>query len=112
MDTDNGSILSCPAEIIQEIFKYVVLSRKPRRNRATILSHVCQAWREIALTTPSLWADIRLNLDLPRSILDDYWMEMTKRAQNMPLDVIILPGYRDFTDSLPIDFEEVENIDK
>lgn len=112
MDTANCSILSCPAEIIQEIFKYVVLSRKPRGDRAAILSHVCQAWREIALTTPSLWAEIRLNLDLPRSILDEYWAEMVTRAQNMPLEVILLPGQESFTDSLPDDFEEVENIDK
>jgi len=49
------------------------------------ISHVCSAWREIALRTPSLWRRICLS---PR---EDMWRERIYRAKACSLDVRLLP---------------------
>jgi hypothetical protein len=49
------------------------------------VSHVCRAWRDLALRTPSLWKGIYL--DTRR----DMWEERMARAKACPLDVKLLP---------------------
>ncbi|KAJ7121045.1 hypothetical protein C8R44DRAFT_877353 [Mycena epipterygia] len=63
-------ILTLPNEITSEIFTHFL---PPFPGRSTlvgtlspsILSHVCRQWRNVALSTPSLWTAIELNLDNP-----------------------------------------------
>ena len=73
MDTLGGrTIQDLPPEIVTQFF-LAVLPRPteqdwgPRISRshpAVILSHVCHAWRELALGTPQLWAS--MHIETPR----------------------------------------------
>ncbi|KAJ3529084.1 hypothetical protein NMY22_g9140 [Coprinellus aureogranulatus] len=70
MELDNPPIQRLPAEILTQIF----LDRIPSPSRgkgasrisashpATIFSHVCHDWRELALGTPLLWSGIYIQI--------------------------------------------------
>ncbi|KAJ7226247.1 hypothetical protein B0H12DRAFT_1030545 [Mycena haematopus] len=95
-------ILSVPPEIVQEIFVFCVpadsepLVADPKV-APLVLLNVCRKWREIALSTPRLWASIRVNLrsrcfdnSLP---LLDCWLT---RARSVPLSVaVVYMNYED-----------------
>ncbi|KAJ2919603.1 hypothetical protein MD484_g819, partial [Candolleomyces efflorescens] len=63
------NILDLPVELLEMIFVNCVHSCSLRRKSiyaapstsAVDLTHVCQLWRTIAISTPQLWARIRLN---------------------------------------------------
>jgi hypothetical protein len=65
-------VLTLPSEITSEIFICCLptSSTDVERNAVDphappmLLSHVCQAWREITLSTPALWATIDLDMDV------------------------------------------------
>ncbi|KAJ7369056.1 hypothetical protein DFH08DRAFT_947935 [Mycena albidolilacea] len=70
-------ILTLPNEITSEIFMHCLpsssyLPSTPNpRNAPMLLLHICKAWRSVAISTPSLWAELRLTLDrLPRSFFE------------------------------------------
>ncbi|KAF8872626.1 hypothetical protein BD779DRAFT_331125 [Infundibulicybe gibba] len=58
-----------PVEIIQEIFlqcsfrqcRLPPASTEPR----LVLTHICSTWREIALRTPRMWADVLVDFEYP-----------------------------------------------
>jgi hypothetical protein len=68
-------ILTLPNEITSEIFmhclpSYPYTTLNPR-NAPMLLLHICKAWRSVAISTPSLWVDLRLTLNrLPRSFFE------------------------------------------
>lgn len=49
------------------------------------VSHVCGAWRDLALHTPSLWRRITLNSNTHYRL--DMWRERIYRAKACPLDI-------------------------
>ncbi|KAJ7127705.1 hypothetical protein C8R44DRAFT_910890 [Mycena epipterygia] len=58
-------VLTFPNEIISEIFLESLDSSKRSLSDPSsplFLGHICRKWREIALSTPSLWTDIGLYL--------------------------------------------------
>lgn len=86
----NVSIIDLPYDILYIVFalcwdkKYDRSLRKP--HFPTIVSHVCQNWREHAINTPSFWAilhfqDSRLKLEKYQT-----WLERSKDA---PLDIVL-----------------------
>lgn len=76
-------ISSLPPEVLAEIFQYCT-----HRNHTAweydkswpVFSQVCGHWRQIALSTPSLWTDVDLRLPMLTRM-------MIQRAQSSPLDV-------------------------
>ncbi|KAK7026242.1 F-box domain-containing protein [Favolaschia claudopus] len=102
-------ILSLPVEITSEIFKqhliqffgspseadvlpFVDLARA-RDGGPLLLSHVCRAWRSIALNMPSLWSRVRVS----SSETDPSdWQELLQcwlaRAGNQSLDLDLTGG--------------------
>ncbi|KAJ6451580.1 hypothetical protein C8R45DRAFT_760422, partial [Mycena sanguinolenta] len=65
-------IHSLPVELLAEIF-YLALWRYPNIKDMCRVSHVCSDWRQIAHSTPRLWARISsINLsqkgDVPESL--------------------------------------------
>ncbi|KAJ7113105.1 hypothetical protein C8R44DRAFT_797192 [Mycena epipterygia] len=62
-------VLTLPNELVSEIFFQSLSSdtpsdRSPSGPRSPLfLGHICRKWREIALSTPSLWTTIELRLD-------------------------------------------------
>ncbi|RDB17957.1 hypothetical protein Hypma_000944 [Hypsizygus marmoreus] len=71
-----------PIELLAHIF--VIGSEDDALSPITV-SHVCHAWREIALRTPTLWRRIQLS---PRL---DMWTERIYRAGACTLDIQLLP---------------------
>ncbi|KAF8308963.1 hypothetical protein DL93DRAFT_1806376 [Clavulina sp. PMI_390] len=73
-----------PAELVKSIFEISMESnaRDSRLQVAVILSHVCSAWRSIALRTPSLWCTAKVS---DRIVFD----EIVKRSNPLPLDLFI-----------------------
>ncbi|KAJ7462144.1 hypothetical protein FB451DRAFT_958239, partial [Mycena latifolia] len=65
-----------PPEITSEIFIYCLPTSQMARERNTVnpheapmlLSHVCRAWREIALGTPALWTTMELEIMAMRDL--------------------------------------------
>ncbi|KAJ7141728.1 hypothetical protein C8R43DRAFT_1017077 [Mycena crocata] len=58
-------VLALPNEIVSEIFLHTLdssgtLAGGLGRNSPIFLSHVCRQWRDIALSTPALWAQLHL----------------------------------------------------
>ncbi|KAJ7086298.1 hypothetical protein C8R43DRAFT_311883 [Mycena crocata] len=69
LDIYRYPVLSLPNEIISEIFEQFLPAypgRPPMTGlfSPTLLTHICRGWREIALTTPSLWRAIQYSRDL------------------------------------------------
>ncbi|KAF7334642.1 NmrA domain-containing protein [Mycena venus] len=56
-------VLDLPHEIVSEVFLQTISASTPSRLKAPLLlGQICHTWREIALSTPALWAD--LNIDV------------------------------------------------
>ncbi|KAF8207657.1 hypothetical protein K438DRAFT_1813983 [Mycena galopus ATCC 62051] len=85
-------VLTLPTEIVSEIFSHFV-PRYPRcppligALSPTTLTHICHEWREIAVSTPTLWRAICVSdYDLPegRTHIVDLWL---KRSRSCPLSI-------------------------
>ncbi|KAG6808264.1 hypothetical protein H0H92_004701 [Tricholoma furcatifolium] len=90
----NTLTITCriPPEVLACIFRYFVKdavgdnadpdthSKKIDWIRA--VSHICSHWREVALSTPSLWSTIDLGY------APAFALEMLQRSKNVPLSVI------------------------
>ncbi|KAJ7089624.1 hypothetical protein C8R44DRAFT_641309, partial [Mycena epipterygia] len=52
-----------PPEIVSKFLASYLLSTAPDVFNETpwYLGHICQYWRDVALTTPSLWCDVLIN---------------------------------------------------
>ncbi|KAF8551261.1 hypothetical protein OG21DRAFT_1418332, partial [Imleria badia] len=81
-----------PVEVVANIFDFASHSSHDPITQSISLSHVCKQWRQISLSTPSLWTFIQLSLPLSKSQLTRTcaWI---LRSRNRPLDI-----YMDFRD--------------
>ncbi|KAJ7470992.1 hypothetical protein FB451DRAFT_324350 [Mycena latifolia] len=87
-------VLTLPTEIVSEIFTHFVPVYPACPPLVGLLSpstlgQVCRKWRQIAISTPSLWRAIRLDLDnrinRPTQLrLLDTWLE---RSRTSPLSI-------------------------
>ncbi|KAF8190004.1 hypothetical protein K438DRAFT_939405 [Mycena galopus ATCC 62051] len=87
-------VLSLPTEITVEIFSHYVEKRHDIRRRDAgplILVSVCQSWREICLSTGSLWASlfIILNFEYDWDIHLPFVQRWLSRAGSYPLDLFV-----------------------
>ncbi|KAJ7709442.1 hypothetical protein B0H17DRAFT_226921 [Mycena rosella] len=96
-------VLTLPPEITSEIF-YHCLPASHHWNSADpgkapmLLTHVCRAWREIALSTPALWAEfagLRSSGNYAR--IFETWLS---RAGTLPLSIRLHAGYLDLGDDI------------
>lgn len=71
-----------PPELMAHVF---VLAAEDDIMMPIVVSHVCRAWRSLALRTPSLWRRISLDSRLRM------WTERLPRTRACTLDVEILP---------------------
>ncbi|KAJ7470978.1 hypothetical protein FB451DRAFT_1135233 [Mycena latifolia] len=95
-------VLTLPTEIVSEIFTHFVPVYPARPPLVGLLSpstlgQVCRTWRQIAISTPSLWRAIRLDLDnrinRPTQLrLLDTWLE---RSRTSPLSISLDYSVRD-----------------
>ncbi|KAF7975306.1 hypothetical protein HWV62_10084 [Athelia sp. TMB] len=91
-----ASIHTVPREILAEIFSYLKGGYRDKvpahaRTETLLPTHVCQRWREIALSTPTLWNNIYINgSSSPKSVRDSEvecisaWLA---RAKDCPLAI-------------------------
>ncbi|KDQ14050.1 hypothetical protein BOTBODRAFT_358391 [Botryobasidium botryosum FD-172 SS1] len=79
-------INTLPVELLSHIFLIGALRDieefTPFPSSSIAASHVCRRWREISISTPSLWTHFR-----PRA-----HVEWTLRAQGLPQDFLVPPG--------------------
>jgi hypothetical protein len=75
-------IHALPQEILAHIF---VLGTEEHTIFPVTVSHVCGAWRELALRTPALWRRIALDRR------EDMWKERIRRAKSCSLDIQLMP---------------------
>ncbi|KAG6826122.1 hypothetical protein H0H92_001055 [Tricholoma furcatifolium] len=88
----NALTVTCriPTEILASIFSHVVLdnvedyadARSVRHYCTKTFSHICSHWREVALSTPTLWSTINLGDTLT------WTLEMLQHSKTAPLSVI------------------------
>lgn len=71
-------IVALPAELLALIFS---LGTQDDPMFPVTVSHVCRAWRALALHTPSLWRHVMLDARL------DMWAERIRRAKACTLDI-------------------------
>ncbi|KAF9054555.1 hypothetical protein BJ165DRAFT_1312010, partial [Panaeolus papilionaceus] len=63
-------IRTVPDDVLREIFtrtmqfgpEGTIASHRERHAPSTILTRVCQRWREVALSTPALWCKILITI--------------------------------------------------
>ncbi|KAJ7201147.1 hypothetical protein GGX14DRAFT_659311 [Mycena pura] len=84
---DPASVL--PTEIVSEIFVHVlppypICPPLAGKSSPTQLTHVCRHWREIALSTPSLWRAITIP---PESSDQDVVQTWLRRSGSCPLSL-------------------------
>ncbi|KAJ7487320.1 hypothetical protein B0H11DRAFT_1035182 [Mycena galericulata] len=71
LDTYRYPVLMLPAEITSEIFTNF-LPAYPERSplvgpsSPSFLTNISRRWRDVALSTPTLWSSFHLNLNIPR----------------------------------------------
>ncbi|KAJ7609493.1 hypothetical protein FB45DRAFT_1126839 [Roridomyces roridus] len=92
-----GASRRVPAELVAEIFSHMTESR--RVGKAAVpsppwcLGHICQFWRAVALSVPSLWNSIRVYQPFLNSISRTYSSSMLEaqllRSGDLPLDMSI-----------------------
>lgn len=78
-----------PAELLTQIFEYTVRANWSSNVWQSIqLSHVCQYWRAVALNSPSLWSEIKINFrDDSLSFITKYWSWVVERVKAAPVNV-------------------------
>ncbi|KAJ7268912.1 hypothetical protein C8J57DRAFT_1468898 [Mycena rebaudengoi] len=93
LDIYKYPVLTLPTDITSEIFVHF-LPPYPERPPTTgpsspeLLAQICQAWREIALSTPRLWRAIRLRLPTKYPVVAlDLLRTWVSRSKNCPLSI-------------------------
>ncbi|KAJ7176975.1 hypothetical protein C8R46DRAFT_1077910 [Mycena filopes] len=90
LDTYHYPVLTLPNEITTEIFTHFVPAlplRPPLIGIAspTVLTQICRAWRDIAISTPTLWRAMSLtNLNIPfvsAVELADLWIRRSRSCR-------------------------------
>ncbi|KAJ7206489.1 hypothetical protein GGX14DRAFT_367219, partial [Mycena pura] len=90
LSVDPASIL--PTEIVSDILvhalpAYPICPPLAGKSSPTQLTHVCRKWREIALSTPSLWRAITIRLRRDKSWDLDFVQTWLRRSGSCPLSL-------------------------
>ncbi|KAJ6455370.1 hypothetical protein C8R45DRAFT_591799 [Mycena sanguinolenta] len=104
-------VLKLPSEVTAEIFVFCLppIRLSEYEDSYHVVPHsvadapllflrVCRAWRDIALTTPRLWASIRLPSGGRWRPLDS-WLSWLARAGSCPLSLALWPPRRPLADA-------------
>ncbi|KAJ7766730.1 hypothetical protein B0H16DRAFT_1412608 [Mycena metata] len=88
-----------PAEILGEIFVHCLpeqeMVRPDTKSAPLLLCNVCRRWRDVALSTPSLWGSLAIRFSRHRRRRNSYqnWLNLYQnwlsRAQNTPLSLCL-----------------------
>jgi hypothetical protein len=82
-------ILRYPDDHLRLIFEeYVAASKKPFRAAIT-LSHVCQRWRNVAISTPTLWKCVSFTGDEDSETLKSQAQAFVERVGRVSAEIII-----------------------
>ncbi|KAJ8474676.1 hypothetical protein ONZ45_g15872 [Pleurotus djamor] len=100
-NAQHSTISGLPTEIVANIFKVLVLSEGVQRhsfkgdplNNCLLITHVCKLWRNIAVTTPQIWAVMYTHV--PKELAQLY----VERSGSLPLHVSGLSEYTPHNDT-------------
>ncbi|KAJ6451470.1 hypothetical protein C8R47DRAFT_301112 [Mycena vitilis] len=92
MDSITYPVLTLPPEIISEIFIHCLPARRKvdvvnPTEAPLLLTRVCGLWRQIAISTPELWAAFDLEIGWPEPNLQQIGQTWLERARDRPLSV-------------------------
>ncbi|KAG9045619.1 hypothetical protein FS837_006005 [Tulasnella sp. UAMH 9824] len=80
-------VLSLPYDIMYLIFSFSLDQTHHRKHDfPTVMSHVCQLWRQYALDAPSFWTSLRFESATPEIEMYRAWLE---RSKDSPFDLVI-----------------------
>ncbi|KAJ7493172.1 hypothetical protein B0H11DRAFT_951179 [Mycena galericulata] len=103
LDSYKYPVFTLPNEIVSEIFTRVlpVYPLCPPAISPTLLSSVCRKWRDVALSTPTLWRAISIRIPVHPHIsklpLLETWLA---RSQSCPLSISLADNrYAEASDS-------------
>ncbi|KAJ7646527.1 hypothetical protein FB45DRAFT_820989 [Roridomyces roridus] len=92
-----------PVDIVREIFVACLPTNRnavmSTQEAPLLISRICSAWREIALTTPSLWASIHVPIDfilshpVERILALRHWLQLSGA---LPISLALTPGTHPF----------------
>ena len=81
----------CPEDILRNIFEFSVIDEySPYRAdlaEATRISHVCQHWRTIAITTTCLWSQLHATTKNKPSMIRFMFKTMSQRLKSRPVNI-------------------------
>ncbi|PFH46511.1 hypothetical protein AMATHDRAFT_7707 [Amanita thiersii Skay4041] len=97
--TRNGPIRKIPVELLVAVFTILIDGNVVGTGSVPLpfqLSLVCRSWREIFLSTPSLWTYLRLlhdfSDDVPLEDIKRYLVIMLNRSRTCPLVIVYGPS--------------------
>ncbi|KAF7352385.1 F-box domain-containing protein [Mycena venus] len=87
-------VLTLPPEITSEIFVYCLPAKRVwdvvnMEEAPLLLTHICRAWRQIAIATPQLWTSLLIYRANSLLQLDEIVKTWFQRARKCPLSVSI-----------------------
>ncbi|KIK70126.1 hypothetical protein GYMLUDRAFT_34592 [Collybiopsis luxurians FD-317 M1] len=83
------SMRKVPADLLLEIFQYYVADAECSSSlgSATVLTHVCRTWRQVALSSPILWTSLSVPHVTKQVVANiSQRMDQVKAATGLPLD--------------------------
>ncbi|KAJ7639368.1 hypothetical protein FB45DRAFT_425545 [Roridomyces roridus] len=103
LDSVTYPVLSLPTEIVSEILIHCLPTPTTKwrvdgvdsRQAPLLLSQICSQWRQIALSTPTLWKRLDINLRRRKNRAPDITETWLGRAHNFPLSVRLHGPTRD-----------------
>ncbi|KIM23287.1 hypothetical protein M408DRAFT_27978 [Serendipita vermifera MAFF 305830] len=85
-------IRRCPDDILREIFELVtanIASWKDTLNESVNLSSVCQKWRLVAISTPSLWTKVSFDLNNEPEVLEHQQQTVVSRIKGRAASIVV-----------------------
>src|SRR6202042_1837830 len=83
-----AAISSIPNEILADIFELLFFCAEPKQQELPpeiLLSQIIRRWRNVALSTPRLWAKVYVGFRRPLVVADTYF----RRSRILPIDLRI-----------------------
>lgn len=84
LDKSINLIYHYPTELIHYIFELAAEQNEAGFKTATVISHVCQRWRDISLDIPILWIYARISVRKDHHSMNEFLDRVQSRIKGLP----------------------------